>query len=70
MAEVFIIDGMTQDEVEGQLAKCRESIRVVNTFMPHNGTLYFDYDSRESCTGPRVPSGSQSILNFVPNYEI
>lgn len=35
MAEVFIIDGMTYDEVERQLAKCRDSIRVVNTFLPH-----------------------------------
>ncbi|CAH2087058.1 unnamed protein product [Euphydryas editha] len=35
MAEVFVIDGAAHDDVERQLAKCRDSIRVVNTFLPH-----------------------------------
>lgn len=35
MAEVFIIDGGSHEEVERQLGKCRDSIRVVNTFQPH-----------------------------------
>ncbi|XP_060804659.1 probable phospholipid-transporting ATPase IM isoform X1 [Amyelois transitella] len=35
MAEVFVIDGIAYDDVERQLAKCRDSIRVVNTFLPH-----------------------------------
>ncbi|XP_050349752.1 probable phospholipid-transporting ATPase IM isoform X2 [Nymphalis io] len=35
MAEVFVIDGVAHDDVERQLAKCRDSIRVVNTFLPH-----------------------------------
>ncbi|XP_063383163.1 probable phospholipid-transporting ATPase IM [Cydia fagiglandana] len=34
MAEVFVIDGVAHDDVERQLAKCRDSIRVVNTFLP------------------------------------
>ncbi|KAL4710938.1 hypothetical protein ACJJTC_017903 [Scirpophaga incertulas] len=35
MAEVFVIDGVSYDDVDRQLAKCRDSIRVVNTFLPH-----------------------------------
>ncbi|XP_037292420.1 probable phospholipid-transporting ATPase IM isoform X2 [Manduca sexta] len=35
MAEVFVIDGASYDDVDRQLAKCRDSIRVVNTFLPH-----------------------------------
>ncbi|XP_047532182.1 probable phospholipid-transporting ATPase IM isoform X4 [Vanessa tameamea] len=35
MAEVFVIDGVAHDDVDRQLAKCRDSIRVVNTFLPH-----------------------------------
>ncbi|RVE54299.1 hypothetical protein evm_001126 [Chilo suppressalis] len=35
MAEVFVIDGVSHDDVDRQLAKCRDSIRVVNTFLPH-----------------------------------
>ncbi|XP_073960226.1 probable phospholipid-transporting ATPase IM [Choristoneura fumiferana] len=35
MAEVFVIDGAAYDDVDRQLAKCRDSIRVVNTFLPH-----------------------------------
>ncbi|CAG9566196.1 unnamed protein product [Danaus chrysippus] len=35
MAEVFVIDGVSHDDVERQLAKCRDSIHVVSTFLPH-----------------------------------
>ncbi|XP_041980872.1 probable phospholipid-transporting ATPase IM isoform X2 [Aricia agestis] len=35
MAEVFVIDGVAHDDVARQLAKCKDSIRVVNTFLPH-----------------------------------
>ncbi|XP_061379427.1 probable phospholipid-transporting ATPase IM isoform X4 [Danaus plexippus] len=35
MAEVFVIDGASHDDVERQLAKCRDSIHVVSTFLPH-----------------------------------
>ncbi|CAH0687835.1 unnamed protein product [Spodoptera exigua] len=38
MAEVFVIDGVSYDDVDRQLAKCRDSIRVVNTFMPHGSS--------------------------------
>ncbi|CAH1637369.1 unnamed protein product [Spodoptera littoralis] len=38
MAEVFVIDGASYDDVDRQLAKCRDSIRVVNTFMPHGSS--------------------------------
>ncbi|XP_013169832.1 PREDICTED: probable phospholipid-transporting ATPase IM isoform X3 [Papilio xuthus] len=38
MAEVFIIDGVTHDDVDRQLAKSRESIRVVNTFLPYGSS--------------------------------
>ncbi|XP_045484155.1 probable phospholipid-transporting ATPase IM isoform X2 [Pieris rapae] len=38
MAEVFVIDGSSHDDVDRQLAKCRDSIRVVNTFLPHGST--------------------------------
>ncbi|XP_026326260.1 probable phospholipid-transporting ATPase IM isoform X2 [Hyposmocoma kahamanoa] len=35
MAEVFVIDGTSYDDVDSQLSKCRDGIRVVNTFLPH-----------------------------------
>ncbi|XP_045538926.1 probable phospholipid-transporting ATPase IM isoform X2 [Papilio machaon] len=38
MAEVFIIDGVTHDDVDRQLAKSRDSIRVVNTFLPYGSS--------------------------------
>ncbi|CAB3244555.1 unnamed protein product [Arctia plantaginis] len=38
MAEVFIVDGLSYDDVDRQLAKFRDSIRVVNTFLPHGST--------------------------------
>lgn len=38
MAEVFVIDGVSYDDVDRQLAKCKDSIRVVNTFLPHGSS--------------------------------
>ncbi|XP_075979890.1 ATPase phospholipid transporting 8B isoform X1 [Anticarsia gemmatalis] len=38
MAEVFVIDGASHDDVDRQLAKCRDSIRVVNIFLPHGSS--------------------------------
>ncbi|CAH0588005.1 unnamed protein product [Chrysodeixis includens] len=38
MAEVFVIDAASYDDVDRQLAKCRDSIRVVNTFLPHGAS--------------------------------
>lgn len=34
MADVFIVDGVTKPEVEQQLRKFKESIKIVNTFHP------------------------------------
>ena len=41
MAEVFVVDGVAHDDVDRQLAKCRDSIRVVNTFLPHG--MYYAF---------------------------
>ncbi|XP_050676158.1 probable phospholipid-transporting ATPase IM isoform X4 [Leptidea sinapis] len=53
MAEVFIIDGASHDDVDRQLAKSRDSIRVVNTFLPHDSK-----NNRETANGGNVPRPS------------
>jgi soluble P-type ATPase len=35
MVDVFIVDGITKSEVEQQLRKFKESIKIVNTFHPN-----------------------------------
>lgn len=40
MAEVFVVDGVTHEEVENQLHKFRDSIRVLNTFQPQGITIF------------------------------
>lgn len=40
MVEVFIVDGITHEEVEQQIDRFRDSIRVVNTYQPH-GKQFF-----------------------------
>lgn len=34
LIDVFIVDGTTQEEVEKQLLKFKESVKIVNTFHP------------------------------------
>lgn len=34
LIDVFVVDGITQDEVEKQLIKFKESVKIVNTFHP------------------------------------
>lgn len=34
LLDLFVVDGCTQDEVEQQLRKFRESIKIVTTFSP------------------------------------
>lgn len=34
LIDVFIVDGSTLDEVEKQLIKFKESVKIVNTFHP------------------------------------
>lgn len=34
LIDVFVVDGSTQDEVEKQLIKFKESVKIVNTFHP------------------------------------
>ncbi|CAH0724954.1 unnamed protein product, partial [Brenthis ino] len=57
MAEVFVVDGVSHDDVERQLAKCRDSIRVVNTFLPH-GTSDAKKSSTETANGGSAPGAS------------
>lgn len=40
MVDVFIIDGLTKAEVEQQLRKYMESLRIVNTYHPTSECLY------------------------------
>ncbi|XP_048484790.1 probable phospholipid-transporting ATPase IM isoform X4 [Plutella xylostella] len=35
LAEVLVLDAAAHDDVERQLDKCRESLRVAHTFLPH-----------------------------------
>lgn len=49
MVDVFIVDGITKPEVEQQLRKFKESIKIVNTFHPsgmksHNTNGFFKRD--------------------------
>lgn len=34
LADVFVVDGSTFEEVEKQLRKFKESIKIINTFHP------------------------------------
>lgn len=34
LIDVFVVDGTTQEEVEKQLIKFKESVKIVNTFHP------------------------------------
>lgn len=34
LIDVFVVDGTTMDEVEKQLIKFKESVKIVNTFHP------------------------------------
>ncbi|KAG5672680.1 hypothetical protein PVAND_002791 [Polypedilum vanderplanki] len=44
MVDVFIVDGVTKSEVEQQLRKFKESIKIVNTFHP-NGVQNFNLNT-------------------------
>ncbi|KAI4458436.1 putative phospholipid-transporting atpase [Holotrichia oblita] len=71
MLDVFIVDASTYDEVNQQLLKFRESIKIVNTYQPRspptnttNGTV----DNQESSTGtstpPRPHAPAVSVVTF------
>ncbi|GJQ74496.1 hypothetical protein Trydic_g21365 [Trypoxylus dichotomus] len=71
MLDVFIVDASTYDEVNQQLLKFRESIKIVNTYHPRsppinatNGTV----DNQESSTGtstpPRPHAPAVSVVTF------
>ncbi|KAM3965408.1 ATPase phospholipid transporting 8B isoform 1-T3 [Aphomia sociella] len=57
MAEVFVIDGVSHDDVDRQLAKCRDSIRVVNTFLPHASTSASKPQGGAAANGARPSPG-------------
>lgn len=38
LVDVFVVDGTTKDEVEKQLRKFKESVKIVNTFHPPSRT--------------------------------
>lgn len=71
MLDVFIVDGITKTEVEQQLRKFKESIKIVNTFHPPgvqsvnaNGFLKRDQDfDIKMKTPPAI-----SIVTFRYNY--
>ncbi|XP_052752323.1 phospholipid-transporting ATPase ID isoform X1 [Galleria mellonella] len=63
MAEVFVIDGVSHDDVERQLAKCRDSIRVVNTFLPHAGPS-------ASKTGGEAANGARPSPGRAANVKL
>ncbi|KRT86590.1 hydrolase, partial [Oryctes borbonicus] len=76
MLDVFIVDASTYDEVNQQLLKFRESIKIVNTYHPRspptnatNGTV----DNQESSTGtstpPRPHAPAVSVVTFSTELE-
>lgn len=59
MVDVFIVDGTTAEEVQQQLQKFRESIRIVNTYQPRspaNQQLGASNGGISGTEGGRVPS--------------
>lgn len=46
LIDVFVVDGTTHDEVEKQLLKFKESVKIVNTF--HIPGEWAPYDCRQS----------------------
>ncbi|KAG6444921.1 hypothetical protein O3G_MSEX003645, partial [Manduca sexta] len=73
MAEVFVIDGASYDDVDRQLAKCRDSIRVVNTFLPHGGGPYstdsHDHTNDDSNGFAIVVNGHSLVHCLHPKLE-
>ncbi|CAK1581121.1 unnamed protein product [Parnassius mnemosyne] len=63
MAEVFIIDGVSHDDVDRQLAKCRDSIRVVNTFLPHGSGSHGSANGGTSAARPSPGRAANVKLN-------
>lgn len=39
LVDVFVVDGSTLDEVEKQLRKFKESVKIVNTFHPPSNLI-------------------------------
>lgn len=80
MAEVFVIDGVSYDDVDRQLAKCRDSIRVVNTFLPHgtseirptesvgNGDLAGQGSSPARAANVKLNAPAVSVVTFSNEY--
>ncbi|XP_077285746.1 ATPase phospholipid transporting 8B [Arctopsyche grandis] len=75
MVEVFVVDGVTHEEVEQQLKKYRDAIRVVNTFQPQGpGLNHHTTSSNENGNGmssqnvsrPAIRS-DDSAITFADN---
>lgn len=72
MVDLFIIDGISYDEVQQQLLKFRENIRIVNTYQPRSPlnnlqTTNGGIDTSDRSTGtstPPQPPPAVSVVHF------
>ncbi|XP_055380477.1 probable phospholipid-transporting ATPase IM [Condylostylus longicornis] len=71
LIDVFIIDGNTKTEVENQLKKFKESIRIVNTFKPlktkSSGECLDECGNHKNKTAKKSPP-AVSVVTFTTQY--
>lgn len=76
LVDVFIVDGTTADEVQLQLQRFRDSIRIVNTYQPRSpngrGTTATDSSGETSNggIGARSESTAPSITLQAPAVSV
>ncbi|XP_035783946.1 phospholipid-transporting ATPase ID-like isoform X3 [Anopheles albimanus] len=74
MVDVFVIDGITKAEVEQQLRKYMDSLRIVNTYHPTNvhkaGTVVQSQTGASSETSAVTANGAQHSSSSGPMVDI
>lgn len=70
LIDVFVVDGMTMEEVEKQLRKFKESVKIVNTFHPpserFSGLIYVANPNNHRSFADLQQKRDQG-LNLTPN---
>uniref|UniRef100_A0A182Q512 Phospholipid-transporting ATPase n=1 Tax=Anopheles farauti TaxID=69004 RepID=A0A182Q512_9DIPT len=74
MVDVFVIDGITKSEVEQQLRKYMDSLRIVNTYHPANvqkaSTVHSQTVANSSETSAVTANGAQHSSSSGPMVDI
>jgi hypothetical protein len=74
--DVFIVDAASYDEVQQQLLKFKDNIKIVNTFQPQSpagiqlGTSNGRMDGTEHSTGTSTPPQQQQQVSAPPAVSV